>query len=139
MKGIILLFALSTTASCLPLKKRSFLIGGEVAHFNIPKGYYFVKAKNEDTEGYRYKDSSIFYVTTEFNGAINYENIERAGKQDSLAYVQLEKQKIHLSGVDSSGRYWRYDFNVIYGIGYKDVPESRKAVFDKVLDEAFVK
>lgn len=106
----------------------------------IPRGYAFTHVGWESLyDGYEYQDSTILYVTDGYDAAINDNNIKDADLTSKLFNAKMERDTITLNGVDKKGLYWRYTVLGLYGIGYRDVPKVKKALFDKVIDSARIK
>ena len=114
-------------------------IKGHKLILKIPKGYSSTHTLWEGLDdGFKYKDSSIIYVTSESNGGVNYNNIEVAGLKSKLFYAFLEKDTLILDGIDKNGLYWKNYLLGGYNIGYKNVKKERKDEFDKVISNAHV-
>ena len=105
----------------------------------LPKGYSSVKSLQEGIfQVFKYRDSSIVYITDVNVGGLNYDNVEDAGKLDSLFYVKYERGILLQKGVDKNGRYWANYFYKEYNIGYKNVTDTRKEEFDKLINDIYV-
>lgn len=100
----------------------------------IPKGYILTRELEGLDDGYKYKDSSIIYITYGSLGGDNYYNIEDANKQDSLLYIISVGETLILSGIDENGLYWKNHQYDRYSIGYKNVHKEKKAIYDKSVD-----
>lgn len=88
----VLLFLLSCNAF-KPYHEIVYDTANQRIFLKVPKGFEFQKFDFETVKsyGYKYKDSSILYITDESNGGINYYNITAADKWDSLQFMAFEK------------------------------------------------
>lgn len=102
----------------------------------VPKRYNRDKSVNEGMCEYNftYKDSSVLYISTNvwFGSRLNMENRYNINHQ---AYRRENlRDTIEISGIQKNGELWR---EVIIGdvlFGYLNVPESKKELFDEVLN-----
>ncbi len=105
----------------------------------LPKGYAAAQSLQQGIfQVFKYKDSSIVYITDVNVGGLNYNNIEDTGKLDSLFYVKYKKGILLQKGVDKNGCYWANYFYKEYSVGYKNVPKMRKEEFDKLISDIHV-
>ena len=137
------LLIVMTLCCCSSSKKFKYpMDNNKSLHAVNPKEYkYFKPLKSSEYSVYLYlfKDSAKLYVTDQSNGGINYDNLVKSNQKNALFIAFMENDTISLNGIAENERYWRFDFYGEIGIDYKDVPESRKAVFDKVLDHVVIK
>lgn len=118
----------------------------------VPKGYeakgYEVTVEKE--RRYFYSDSSYIYFTN-FSITPNYENIESLG--DSILQFRFQNEELtksvnqilgkevikvlpdtfELSGIDNHSLYWKDIKAGQNSVGYLNVPEERKELFDRSL------
>ncbi|MGB0522488.1 MAG: hypothetical protein ACPGJS_05985 [Flammeovirgaceae bacterium] len=139
MKNLILLLILTLTISCKAneLVKVKFVRVKSARYciMKVPKGFEFHRSSgSRETEFmYLYSDSSILYITS-FTNTENYKNIRDQGSYYQKLDAHYADSTLFLQGVDSLGLYWK---DITFGelsIGYKNVAESQKALFDSALN-----
>ena len=109
----------------------------------FPEGFTkeIVEAGQNTEYHFLYSDSSVIYITDEKGTpTINYKNIDN----DSIAIqksflASMENDTLTLQGKDKLGRYWKNKKLKEISIGYLNVPESRKADFDKAISSIKIK
>ena len=123
--------------SCNTSQKVNFhpVKGGTNVKMEIPKGAKLTRtaSANEDEFIYRYADSPLVYVSTFSGGSVNYDVIRGQGTYYDLFNAEKSQDTLTLSGIDSTGLYWK---NITIGevhIGYKYVPKYKKILFDSAL------
>lgn len=82
---------------------------------------------------FRYRDSSILYMTTEPGGsAINFDNISL---YDSLYKRRSQVDSLTMQGEDQQHSYWKdKKLNAKLFIGYLNVSSHKRARFDKAIN-----
>jgi hypothetical protein len=124
----------------------------ETYSMNIPRGYkleFVIGESSEIEQQYTYKDSSKMYITNSGGSSFTYNYIKKLG--DTVASKRFESLDLKkhlmkelgevyivdtmiLQGKTSDKLYWK-DIRIDnISIGYADVPETRKAEFDKALN-----
>lgn len=109
----------------------------------LPEGFTkeIIEAGQNTEYHFLYSDSSIIYITDEKGTpTINYKNIDN----DSIAIqksflASMENDTLTLQGKNELGKYWKNKKLKEISIGYLNVPESRKADFDKAISSIKMK
>ena len=151
MKNIIYLFIFLFSSSCRSYKKVSIVSHNISYSVNIPKGYSpvnLVGGHNETEKQFINTDSSRIYISDLGCSSINYSNISSLG--DSILKVHCDNIELKvavssnlvqnyklpysiISGRDSRGFYWKDIRNGYINVGYKNVSEDKKNVYDKYI------
>ncbi len=109
----------------------------------IPKGFtaFKIEAGGEygTDKAFRYRDSSIIYISDYQLCDLNYENVQKAGLWSKrFTYTKISVKSIcdtlTLEGIDGNGLYWKEVFRGKICIGYSKVNESNKNSFDKAIE-----
>jgi hypothetical protein len=100
---------------------RKYLAGGEVGESNE----------------FWYKDSSVIYIT-DFPNSLNYDNIQSSGYgYERFEFKMGDKAKfgdtLVLSGITKNNLYWKEILVKNISIGYMNVTQNKKEIFDNVL------
>ncbi|MDO8366819.1 MAG: hypothetical protein Q7T20_08495 [Saprospiraceae bacterium] len=131
-----LIFIFLAVTSCTNYKTVSFRVGRSTMKYqmNIPKGYKFqgVAGDHEFEKRYWYSDSSVIYFTT-FSNTLNYDDIRNQGTYYNRFDAILSDDTLTLSGIDSSGRYWKDKKLQYLTVGYSKIPFNRKKEFEKAI------
>ncbi len=104
----------------------------------MPKGFinHLILSGHGKEYQYWYKDSLVLYFTDEANSAtLNYKNIEKQPEAKRKRFeAMMKKDTLLLEGQDDKNLHWKEIFlgNVI--VGYMNVPEDKKKLFDKSLN-----
>lgn len=144
---LFLVASCSSQKELAKIKFKSFDVEtqkGYVYRFFIPKGYEennLKRSLESEEKQFVYSDTSMIYITNEEGTPItNYKNID----SDSIAIQRsflalMENDTLTLQGQDKSGKYWKNKKLKEISIGYLNVPESRKADFDKAISSIKLK
>ena len=104
----------------------------------VPEGYlnHLIISGNHGKEyQYWYKDSMLFYFSNETGIATqNYENISK--NQETMIIrtkAILENDTFNLEGKDDKNLFWKECFYKGIIIGYMNVPNEKKAIFDRAI------
>ena len=98
----------------------------------IPNKYTFkgLASNNIFEKQYWYRDGSVIYITDEPNSNITYEFIEATGKSSERFFL---RDTMTLSGKNKNGKYWK-DIKICqFCVGYSNVTEDNKEMFDRAL------
>lgn len=151
--AIVLAVSLFFVASCssqkefAKIKFKDFDVETQkdyVYRFVIPKNYEennFKRSLESEEKQFTYADASMIYITNEKGTPIaNYNNID----SDSIAIQKsflalMENDTLTLQGKYKLGKYWKNKKLKEISIGYLNVPENRKADFDKAISSIKMK
>ena len=105
---------------------------------NIPKGYKLtVLERGTDLEKqYWYNDTSVIYITSDLTAYPNNENIRATGRIGERDFLM---DSLTLGGRDGKGLFWRDIKMKLICVGYVNVPEDRKEIFDDALKSIIIK
>lgn len=105
----------------------------------VPKGYlnHLIISGNHGKEyQYWYKDSMLFYFSNETGIATqNYENISKNQEARRIrTRAILENDTFNLEGIGDKNLFWKECFYKDITIGYMNVPNEEKEIFDKAIN-----
>ena len=152
LSSIIVLF-LVACASHSDTDKIDFVFSKEAkCTMFVPKDYHYIRNEvtMEKEVRYLYKDSSYIYITS-FDVSPNYNNINNLGDsvfayrfQNTELYKEINTllgkeylktlpDTVELSGMNEKHLYWKDIKIKQVTIGYNNVPEEKKELYDKSL------
>ncbi|WP_431160694.1 hypothetical protein [Flagellimonas beolgyonensis] len=103
----------------------------------IPEGFKKEIIESGQDIEYRfvYNDSSMIYITDEKGTpTLNYKNIENDSSSLQKSFLSLmENDTLTLHGKDNLGKFWKNKKLKELSIGYLNVNENQKIVFDKAI------
>lgn len=136
MKRSILIISLIFAACAVNREFRVTKFG--YYKIEVPNGYlnHLVISGNHGKEQqYWYNDSTLFYFSDETGITTpNYENISKNEETRSIrTKAILENDTFYLEGKDDKNLFWKECFYRDITIGYMNVPNEKKEIFDKAI------
>lgn len=105
----------------------------------VPKGYLnhlVISGNHGEEHQFWYSDSTLFYFSNETEITThNYENISKKEETKSIrAKAILENDTFYLEGKDDKNLFWKEYFNGDITVGYMNVSNEKKEIFDKSIN-----